>query len=47
MSNETVASLDLHDRKAKTEAWRTGHSHVLAVGTAVRKDGRALGRSVL
>ena len=39
---EKVAELDAIDRSARTAARRAGHSHAIAVGHAVRADGRKL-----
>ena len=40
----TVARLDLLDRESRRLAQRTGHSHPIAQGPAVRPNGRIVGR---
>ena len=40
-----VSRLDLADRAARTAAAKQGHSHAIAVGEAVRSDGKAVGRT--
>ena len=44
---EEVSRLDLLDREAKTAAARKGHTHVLAVGAALTKEGKVTGRTML
>ena len=43
-SLEDTLEMDKHDQALKRAAWREGHSHVIAVGSAVRADGRFVGR---
>ena len=44
MLPQEVATLDALDRTARTAAKRLGHSHALATGGCVRKDGTPVGR---
>ena len=44
LSEEAVAALDLEDRLSRRAALKAGHTHVIAVGSAVRPDGRITGK---
>ena len=45
LAPEVVARLDELDNQARRTARHAGHSHMLAVGAAVRADGRVVGRA--
>ena len=42
---DVVEKLDEEANKARLAARRAGHSHDIAVGSALRADGRAVGRA--
>ena len=43
----TLDRLDAEDTKTRRNAWKKGHSHAIAVGSARRGDGRSIGRAKL
>lgn len=43
LPQKRVDELDEHDRIARRVAYRAGHSHVLAVGEARTRHGKAIG----
>ena len=42
-SVEQVGNLDEQDKVSKREAWKAGHTHVLASGSALTDDGKRVG----